>query len=66
MENRSAPQPTPRRARLGAACLAALGVGLFGLATLPAEEASAAGIVGGIHYLSPEAPVVKAEGIGED
>lgn len=40
---------------MAAALMAALGVALFGLGAIPAEEASAAGIVGGVHYIAPAA-----------
>lgn len=53
MENSSnARISAPRRAGIGAAILAALGVALFGLGAIPAQEASAAGIVSGILYMS--------------
>ncbi|MGY3565339.1 hypothetical protein [Sinomonas sp. RB5] len=42
----------PRRARLRSAILAALGVAVFGLAALPAQEAQAAGIVAGVRHVS--------------
>lgn len=38
---------------MAGALVAALGVALFGLGAIPAEEASAARIVGGLHYISP-------------
>ncbi|MDQ0261628.1 hypothetical protein [Sinomonas atrocyanea] len=41
-----------RRARLASAVLAALGVAVFGLGALPAQEAQAAGIAAGVRHVS--------------
>ncbi|GAB2757417.1 hypothetical protein [Sinomonas soli] len=44
---------SPRRgARLASALLAALGVAVFGLGALPAQEARAAGIAAGVRHVS--------------
>jgi hypothetical protein len=51
-----------RGARLRSAVLAALGVAVFGLAALPAQEAQAAGIVAGVRHVSAvEGPAAAAQ-----
>lgn len=48
----TSPRPVRRGACLRSAILAALGVAVFGLGALPAQEAQAAGLATGIRHVS--------------